>query len=794
MILLKSALVILMINLKKYRNCFMATLSAVAFFSACSDDSSSSSVNEEFSGLHINASGAKLESFFVGVDEQQILCPGSDSDNLKCTSSGVSISFDVGDSADVVVKAWGNEFFAGKLGADKDRNIDVSLSRLDEFKNTADEASGFTADEGYDAFLKKAYKSSTEIGRSYLVKFIITDFDSKKPVLHLQNTGKHSLHYEFAKKVLKDSRSLSEFESDVYYSTKKKTVAGTLVYYAAQDSMIALTFFPTDKISAELVAKTHRIIESRLQFLNVGTKKNRLYYMPSGSVAESAAEDYADEFKRLDVPVYTHAQIFGDVSLQIMNTGVAYGTLRKFTADELDTAIVSSHDILILETLPAEIPLVAGAISKDAQTPLSHVNLAAKARKTPNIAFNGHELPDSLLALCDSLVKLTVSTTSYTVEKTTLKEAKEYWESLKKEKTILSYDLSEKGFPDFKDLGFNSAGFVGVKAANLAELQKFIPENSPDGFAVPFYHYDNFMSYAQVTESLCLRSQKDCKKEGRSSEICDYIETLCESAVKDDSLPLKKYIAAVTADEKFESDTRTREAVLDNIRYMIRHIPVDEKFGTELDEKVYKIFGETPVRLRSSTNSEDLDEFNGAGLYKSVKATREPKDLPSDEIRKVWASVWSFKAYEERTLWNIDHFSVQMAVAVHGAFIDEAANGVIVTQNIADFSVAGIYVNVQKGEVSITNPENNSRPEIFSIVPAAKGVQKVLLQSSTLSPDEPVLTDSEVTELYGFVEKIQTHFAKLYKKSADELILDIEFKVMGDERELMFKQARPYIL
>lgn len=49
---------------------------------------------------------------------------------------------------------------------------------------------------------------------------------------------------------------------------------------------------------------------------------------------------------------------------------------------------------------------------------------------------------------------------------------------------------------------------------------------------------------------------------------------------------------------------------------MIRHIPVDEKFGTELDEKVYKIFGETPVRLRSSTNSEDLDEFNGAGLYK----------------------------------------------------------------------------------------------------------------------------------------------------------------------------------
>ena len=51
-----------------------------------------------------------------------------------------------------------------------------------------------------------------------------------------------------------------------------------------------------------------------------------------------------------------------------MNKGTAYGTLRKLTAKELDTAIVSMHDILILETLPAEIPLVAASISKDAQT------------------------------------------------------------------------------------------------------------------------------------------------------------------------------------------------------------------------------------------------------------------------------------------------------------------------------------------------------------------------------------------------------------------------------------------
>jgi phosphoenolpyruvate synthase/pyruvate phosphate dikinase len=199
--------------------------------------------------------------------------------------------------------------------------------------------------------------------------------------------------------------------------------------------------------------------------------------------------------------------------------------------------------------------------------------------------------------------------------------------------------------------------------------------------------------------------------------------------------------------------------------------------------------------LRSSTNSEDLSDFNGAGLYKSVKATTREKDLPSDEIRKVWASVWSFKAFEEREFWNIDHMSVQMAVAVHEAFPDEVANGVIITQNIADYSVAGIYANIQVGETSITNPEGGELPEIISIIPSTKGgVQSVLLQHSTLSPDSLILTDREIFELYQIVQKIQRYFAKLYNEYPDAFALDIEFKVMGPERKLVFKQVRPYII
>ena len=677
------------------------------------------------------------------------------------------------------------------------------------FIQNGDQYTGFYKQDGYEAFRKISYTSKTEMGASYLVKFVISDFGTDSAEVHFMNSQKYLYHFDFAQMVLDDPRSLAVFNQETYFSAEKNTVAGTLAYYASVDSMIAMTFFPTDYISPKQVADSYKLVEERMLFLAMNGTKNRLFYMPAGSTAEKAAAEYASEFKAANIPVYTHADLFGDVAMQIMNTGTAYGTLRKLTAAELDTAIVSSHDILILETLPAEIPLVAATISKDAQTPLSHVNLAAQARKTPNIAFNGNALPDSLLALCGKLVKLEVKTNSYTVSEATLEEAQAFWNKNVRDPITLTYDLSDSGLVDFADLNFASSKTVGVKAANLAVLHKVLPENSPDGFAVPFYHYSHFMDYAQVTEELCERSFEDCGKEGRSSEICTQVKNACTAAIAGGAeskvaesaeapqTSLRSYITNIIAREEFKTETRLREAMLDNIRYMFKHIPVDKDFGDALDAKVRGLYGEAGVRLRSSTNSEDLSDFNGAGLYKSVKATTREKDLPSDEIRKVWASVWSFKVFEERTLWNIDHMSVQMAVAIHEAYPDEVANGVIITQNIADYSVAGIYANIQVGETSITNPEGGELPEIISIIPSPppqRGVQSVLLQHSSLSPDSLILTDGEIYTLYQMVMQIQNRFAALYNEYPEALALDIEFKVMGADRKLIFKQVRPYIL
>ena len=524
-------------------------------------------------------------------------------------------------------------------GPDEEEEETISFVQND------DEWLGFYKNDGYEAFLKMAYKSEAEIGTSYLVKFIITDFDKDQPEVYFMNTSKHQLHYEFARDILKDSRSRTDYEKETYLSPQKNTAAGTLVYYPTIDSLIALTFFPTDLITPQQVEKVYSLIQDRMLFLDKKSDKNRLFYMPAGSDAEKAAADYKKNFEASGVLVYTHAELFGNIPFQIMNKGTAYGTLRKLTAKELDTAIVSMHDILILETLPAEIPLVAASISKDAQTSLSHVNLAAKARKTPNIAFNGNELPDSLLALCGKLVKLVATSDSYTIEETTVDEAKDFWNKNARKEMKLTYDLSDSGLTEFKDLNFNSAKSVGVKVANLAELHKVIPDNSPDGFGVPFYHYSNFLNYTTVNKDMCEESFIDCELESRSVTLCKQVRNICTETVKEGT-SLRNYISTIIKRDDFTVDARLREATLDNFIYIFKHSPVEKSFGEALDAKVVKMFGDASVRLRSSTNSEDLADFNGAGLYESYKATRKPGDYPSDEITKVLASVWTYKAFE----------------------------------------------------------------------------------------------------------------------------------------------------
>ena len=152
----------------------------------------------------------------------------------------------------------------------------------------------------------------------------------------------------------------------------------------------------------------------------------------------------------------------------------------------------------------------------------------------------------------------------------------------------------------------------GVKAANVAVLRTlgFPGGTVPDGFAVPFYFYDEFMKH---------------------NGFYDEIEEML-------------------ADSEFQSDFDTQESKLKKLRKKIKKGDTPEWINTALTEMHAAYPEGQSLRYRSSTNNEDLPGFNSAGLYDSK--TQHPEETEEDGIAKslkqVFASLWNFRAFSER--------------------------------------------------------------------------------------------------------------------------------------------------
>src|SRR6185295_6835098 len=121
----------------------------------------------------------------------------------------------------------------------------------------------------------------------------------------------------------------------------------------------------------------------------------------------------------------------------------------------------------------------------------------------------------------------------------------------------------------------------------------------------------------------------------------------------------------------------------------------------------------------SSSNTEDVLDFNGAGLYSSTSVcladeqdsdTKGPSLCDANDakehgvargLRTVWASLWNFRGYEEREYYQIPHSHARMAVLVSEGFPDELANGVAFTGNPAVRGDRRFVINAQYGDTAV---------------------------------------------------------------------------------------------
>jgi hypothetical protein len=598
------------------------------------------------------------------------------------------------------------------------------------------------------------------VGAVREVKFLITGASTSSPQIAFANTNAYPLHHAFANGALGCTDALADFNARAYFAADRDVVCGSLVAVPGKEGQTtwALQFLPTDPMTPSLVATAAKLVRDRAPFVD-----DALVYHPVGRGQQEVAAQGAAVLATARVPVVPTHDLLAGVTFSALNQGVGFGVLRLI--DGSDPRPPTARDVVIFSRLPNDLAHTAGVITLDPQTPLSHVNLKAKQNGTPNAYIAGADQLRDVKNLLGSVVRFEVTASGYTLRAATAAEAAAHMESLRPTTaTTPPRDLSVTTPQPLSAIDHADLPAFGAKSVNAAELLKILPPQARiDGVAVPFAFYEEFL---------------------RTTGLVDEAK-------------------AMLADPRFSTDETNRENRLKRFRRQIRDTPLPPGLAARVAGVERSFPTGTALRLRSSTNNEDLDGFNGAGLYSS--RTWDPSSPPSsqktsfaDVMKDVWSSLWTFRAVEERTFHRIDHLTTAMGVLVHPSYDHDGAAGVAVTKNIYDPSWPGLYVNVQPTDDAVTSPEGGAIPEELLLRHDARSgrYETQVLRESNLVPDDranrAVLSAAEQQELASTLDQIQRHFRGVLGKQADTgFAMDVEFIV--DDGHVRVLQARPWV-
>jgi pyruvate, water dikinase len=587
------------------------------------------------------------------------------------------------------------------------------------------------------------------------VKFIVTGANTANPRLYFLNTNLHQYHYYFSTDVLGYTSDLSTFNNETYFTDARKHIAGSLIYYPhyarphAPAGLFAIEFWPSDAVSHHHVRMAHRLVSTALPWMD-----RRLAYHPASRTQEQRLASEAPLWKDTAIDHISSADLFAGSTYSVLNPGTSYGRLIIGGG----TTSVTSRDIVVLPTIPADLSRVAGIITAEPQTPLSHINLKAKQNKTPNCYLKGAVTDPRITALAGRNVRMEVASDGLLLREATPAEVETYLNTLRPPTaTIPPRNLAITTIRPLQSIVFADNTSVGAKAANLSELRRMLPAAMTPamGFGVPFSFYDRFM---------------------------------LENG-------FYAYARLMVREPGFITDPTVRETRLATFRELLRNgtVPPNDRYLIGLAQAAFPVG--TPIRCRSSTNNEDLPGFNGAGLYDSYTHRPDEGSLHKT-VRKVWASLWNFRAFEERDFYRIDHFGAAMGVLLIPNTDDEQANGVAVSKNLIDPNWRGYYVNVQKGEELITNPDTSVIPEEY-LIASLLGTSRFEIQHVTYSSLQPagvsLLTTAQAWDLADRLSTIQNTFRSYYNAwSNPAFAMEVEFKITA-AGQLYIKQARPWI-
>jgi len=573
------------------------------------------------------------------------------------------------------------------------------------------------------------------------VKFGILDRDTSEPKVYFINSNTYTIHASFWNGI--DATVNGDDSSgEIVFNPNDILPSGIIGTYS-------FNFSFGDAYNFEDTQRTYELLAASMPFL-----QNNMNHFIGQSSENNHISNYAEDFIDSRIDVVLETDVFAEVNYVPFHEAEGYGFFRHMQ-DLNETP--GSRDIVLYDALPNSLPRVGGIITSVMQTPLSHVNLRAIQDNVPNAYIADPLSNNAISSLLGNYIYYKVESEQFEIREATLAEVNEWYEDLRPtEPQIPIRDLSITDIVPLDDIEFEMSTAFGAKCSNVSTMRDFgFPEGTiPDGFGIPFYYYDEFMQFNNFYQEA---------------------QVILENPV-------------------FHNDINFRVERLKLFREDIKAAPMPQWMLDDL-QAMHDDFPEgTAVRVRSSTNNEDLPGFSGAGLYTS-KTQYPDEGHISKSIKQVYASMWNFRAYEERDFYRVDHFMAAMGVLCHLSFQNEQSNGVGISIDPIYDTEDTFYLNTQVGESLITNPEANSVPEEILLYedPNQGGGYLVLRLSNLVNPGELVMDQVYLDQMREYLSIIHDEFAILYDVvGAEGFAMDIEYKVT-EEGQLIIKQARPWV-
>ncbi len=560
-----------------------------------------------------------------------------------------------------------------------------------------------------------------------------------KNKIYFVNSQKFRFHKDFLLATYLVPRGADVFKP-IYIDQDRRFIVGTIAWHQTVEKF-TWELWEGDLASAEII-KTANDTINRSFF-------EKVFYKPNSIRQEDASASLRTDRVLQD-------ELNKNQAYLALNTGTAVG--RIHIIDKLDDTVeIGSNEIIVLKELPINIPPVRGIIIAKPSSPLSHINILAKGWDIPNVYIKD---ADKLFREYNTFVfKLEANLTDYSLRRATSEDLPKF---ISPDQQVPPADLKTTKLATLAEMRKKDSIRYGSKSANLGEMmnRRIAGITIPNGFTVPFYWYDKFM--------------------------------------KDNGLD--EIITELGEDLNFVHNPRYRRQKLDEFRAEIQKGEFDDELRSEIIAKWRTELGGKPVFIRSSSNAEDLPKFSGAGLYSSVPNVIDEEKM-IEGVKKVWASLWKFEAYEARVRNYVSQQDVYMSALIQVG-VDMEKGGVMITKDpFDDRNRNAVYISAVCGHNSKV-VDNSGIPEQILFNPRSNSVVVMTLsqQENALAFDEDgdlkqtadkcagpqkrVLTDLQARNLAKAAVNIRTAFG-----GKDEQ--DIEWGILGGR--IYVVQSRPYI-